>query len=189
MPISSHLAKVWFPWAMILKFSPNVSYGPKYRPRNPHSNGDIGPRKTQKIGFSPKWRRKLLPVPVFTSYSDSPWWTSSITPQISKSPPWHFFEKFDLKVEEFKTFKRVAWISHLQTNAQRGGRPAEYRWRPLFNAAKFGWRLLLECRAVTLPRRESCWKLQGCPILVNRSQPLVGRSSPYYEACGGDVHV
>jgi len=25
------------------------------------------------------------------------------------------------------------WIS-----AQRGGRPAEYRWRPLFNAAKFG---------------------------------------------------
>jgi len=24
------------------------------------------------------------------------------------------------------------------TNAQRDGRPAEYRWRPLFNAAKFG---------------------------------------------------
>ena len=23
-------------------------------------------------------------------------------------------------------------------NAQRDGRPAEYRWRPLFNAAKFG---------------------------------------------------
>jgi len=23
-------------------------------------------------------------------------------------------------------------------NAQRAGRPAEYRWRPLFNAAKFG---------------------------------------------------
>jgi len=22
-------------------------------------------------------------------------------------------------------------------NAQRDGRPAEYRWRPLFNAAKF----------------------------------------------------
>jgi len=31
---------------------------------------------------------------------------------------------------------------HLQlemwANAQRDGRPAEYRWRPLFNAAKFG---------------------------------------------------
>ena len=29
-------------------------------------------------------------------------------------------------------------------NAQRHGRPAEYRWRPLFNAAKFGWRPLLD---------------------------------------------
>jgi len=42
-------------------------------------------------------------------------------------------------------------------NAQRDGRPAEYRWRPLFNAPKFGWRPILECRAVTLPRRESRW--------------------------------
>ena len=40
-------------------------------------------------------------------------------------------------------------------NAQRDGRPAEYRWRPLFNAAKFGWRPLLEYRAVTLARRET----------------------------------
>ena len=36
-------------------------------------------------------------------------------------------------------------------NAQRDGRPAEHRWRPLFNAAKFGPRPLLECRGVTLP--------------------------------------
>jgi len=59
--------------------------------------------------------------------------------------------------------------------------PAEYRWCPLFNAAKFGWRPILECRAVTLPRRETCWNLRGCPKLTNGSQPLVGRSSPYYE--------
>jgi len=70
-------------------------------------------------------------------------------------------------------------------NAQRDSRPAEYRWRPLFNAAKFGWRLLLECRAVTLPRRESCWNLQGCPKLANSSQPLGGWSSPYYEDMWG----
>jgi len=37
------------------------------------------------------------------------------------------------------------------------------------------------CHAVTLPRRETSWNLQGCPKLVNRSQPLVGRRSPY---CG-----
>jgi len=65
--------------------------------------------------------------------------------------------------------------------AQRDGRPVEYRWRPLLNATKFGWCLLLECRAVMLPRRETCWNVQGCPKLPNRSQPLVGRSSPYYE--------
>ena len=43
-------------------------------------------------------------------------------------------------------------------NAKRDGRPAEHRWRPLFNAAMFGWCPLLECRAVTLPRRGSRWK-------------------------------
>jgi len=26
----------------------------------------------------------------------------------------------------------------MSANAQRDGRPAEYRWRSLFNAAKFG---------------------------------------------------
>ena len=69
-------------------------------------------------------------------------------------------------------------------NAQRDGRPAKYRWRPLFNAAKFGWRPLLKCSAVTLPRSESRWNLQGCPKLANISQPLVGRSSPYYDDMG-----
>ena len=66
-------------------------------------------------------------------------------------------------------------------NGQRDGCPADYRWRPLFNAAKFGWRPLLEYRAVTLPRSETRWNLQRCPQLANASQPLVGRSSPY---CG-----
>ena len=64
-------------------------------------------------------------------------------------------------------------------NAQCDGRTAEYKWRHLFNAAKFGWRPLLECNAVTLPRRETRWNLLGRPKLANRSQPLVGRSSPY----------
>jgi len=44
-------------------------------------------------------------------------------------------------------------------NVQRDGHPAEYRWRPLFNAAKFGWRPLAECHAVTLARRETRWNL------------------------------
>jgi len=66
-------------------------------------------------------------------------------------------------------------------NAQRDGRPAEHRWRPLFNAAEFGWRSLLDCRAITLPRRETRWNYLGCLKLPDPSQPLVGRYSPY---CG-----
>ena len=68
-------------------------------------------------------------------------------------------------------------ITRIWANAQRDGRPAEYRWRPLINAAKFGWRPLLECRAVTLPSRETSWNLHGCPKLAKRSQPC----SPYYD--------
>jgi len=33
------------------------------------------------------------------------------------------------------TFKQEMWAN---PNAQRDGRPSEYRWCPLFNAAKFG---------------------------------------------------
>jgi len=49
----------------------------------------------------------------------------------------------------FKHFTTAHYIDqtllHLLTtrmwaNAQPDGRPAEHRWRPLFNAAKFGWR-------------------------------------------------
>jgi len=40
--------------------------------------------------------------------------------------------------------------TRMWANTQRDIRPAEYRWRPLFNAAKYGWHQLLECRAVTL---------------------------------------
>ena len=71
--------------------------------------------------------------------------------------------------------------NRMWATGQRDGRPAEYRWRPLFNAAKFGWRPLLECRAVTLHRRESRSNLQGCHKLTKRSQPLISPSSPYCE--------
>jgi len=63
----------------------------------------------------------------------------------------------------------ITITTRMWANAQRDGRPAEYRWRPLFNAAKFGWCPLPECRAVTLSRRKTRWNLQGCPKLANRS--------------------
>jgi len=76
-------------------------------------------------------------------------------------------------------------LTRMSANAQRDGCPAEYRWRPLLNAAKFSWCPLVECRAVTLPRRETRWNLRGCPKLANRSQLLVGQSLPYCTAMWG----
>jgi len=58
-------------------------------------------------------------------------------------------------------------------NAQRDGRPAEYRWRSLFNAADY---YRVQCSNAAKTRNPL--KFAGCPKLPNRSQPLVGRSSP-----------
>ena len=41
-------------------------------------------------------------------------------------------DKLKLESETKQTEARMC------ANAQRGGRPAKHRWRPLFNAAKFG---------------------------------------------------
>ena len=35
-------------------------------------------------------------------------------------------------------------LTRMWANAQRDGRPAKHKWHPLFNAAKFGWRPLLD---------------------------------------------
>ena len=64
-------------------------------------------------------------------------------------------------------------------NAQCDGRPAKYRWRPLFNAAVWltptttqsGWRPLLECRAVMLPRCKTRWNLQTRQQISAASRP------------------
>jgi len=94
-----------------------------------------------------------------------------------------FSTKIHCKLSAESAYERILRLE-MWANAQRDGHPAQYRWRLLFNAAKFGWRPILECRAVTLPRCETRWNLQGCPKLTKWSQPLVGRSSPY---CGGHV--
>jgi len=65
-------------------------------------------------------------------------------------------------------------------NAQRDGCPAEHRWRPLFNAAVW----LTPTTGVpcsNAAKTRNPLKLAGMPKLPDRSQPLVGRSSPY---CG-----
>jgi len=41
-------------------------------------------------------------------------------------------------------FQAITFGTRMWANAQRDGRPAEHRWRPLFNAARFGWCPLLD---------------------------------------------
>ena len=78
--------------------------------------------------------------------------------------------------------------TRMWADVQRDGRAVEYRWHPLFNAAKFGRLALLEYWAVTLPRRETRWNYLGCPKLPDRYQSLVGRSSPYImRTCEGHI--
>ena len=72
-------------------------------------------------------------------------------------------------------------------NSVRGKSPR--KCRPMYSVAaqetakhraKFGWPPMSDV-AVTKPRRETRLNLLGCPKLANRSQPLVGRNSPYYD--------
>jgi len=74
-------------------------------------------------------------------------------------------------------------------NAQRNGHPAEYRWHPLFNTAKFGWRPLLECRAVTLPRDETRWNLQGAPNSRTDLSRYWAEVHHVMRTCGGGIAV
>ena len=69
-------------------------------------------------------------------------------------------------------------------NAQRDGRPAEHRWCLLFNAAKFGSRPLLECGAVTLPRRETPLKFAGVPQTRQQNSAV---SRPKFTILSGHV--
>ena len=85
--------------------------------------------------------------------------------------------------------KRKTWTqSEFCTwqNSVRGQQPPKCTYSaPALKAAKrrtiFGSPLLNDVGVVTKPRRETRWNLLGCPELANRSQPLVGRSSPRCE--------
>jgi len=48
-------------------------------------------------------------------------------------------EIYSISKNNFKNTKTSSQYKlEMWANAQPDGRPAEYRWRPLFNAAKFG---------------------------------------------------
>ena len=65
------------------------------------------------------------------------------------------FVRLSLILVTILVFQSVSVQTRMWANAKRDGCPAEYRWHIVFHAAKFGRRPLLECCAVTLPRRET----------------------------------
>ena len=69
-------------------------------------------------------------------------------------------------------------------SAQRDGCPAEYRWRPLFNAAKFGW-----CPTTRVPysnaaKKRNPLKFAGVP---QTRQQISAVSSPKFTILSGHV--
>jgi len=82
-----------------------------------------------------------------------------------------------MKFENIHSTKQT----RMWANAQCDGRPAEYRWRPVFNTAKFGSHPLLKCRAVTLPKYEST-RLGGCKWILHLAKFHYGPEPPRRES-------
>ena len=66
-------------------------------------------------------------------------------------------------------------------NAHSDGRPAKYRWRPLFNAAKVSLTPTTRVPCSNADKARNPLKCAEVPKLAKRSQPLIGRSSDYCE--------
>ena len=77
-------------------------------------------------------------------------------------------------------------------NAQRDGRRVEYRWRPLFNAAKFGWRPLLHRvrkklnQSIFASHFAKCWSIFENSFTNRLSSKFIGillwNVSPYLKS-------
>jgi len=74
-------------------------------------------------------------------------------------------------------------------NAQRDGRPAEYRWRPLFERRKVWLTPNTRVPCNKAAKTQNPLTFAGVPKLPDRSQPLVGRSSPYCGDIWGDIDI
>ena len=80
--------------------------------------------------------------------------------------------------------------TRMWANAQRDGRPAKYRWRPLFNTAVWLTATTrVPCsntdkkskplKLAGVPQTNERFSADSRPKFTKGSQPIVGRSSPY----------
>ena len=68
-------------------------------------------------------------------------------------------------------------------NAQRDGRPVEHRWRPLFNAVKFGWRPLLDAVQKRCQDAKPIQIWRGAPT----GKPISAATGPKFTILRGHV--
>jgi len=102
-------------------------------------------------------------------------WSCSTLCSIYGLKTYDWYVRFALSLPIIKQLEMWA-------NAQRDGRPAEYRWRSLFNAAKCGWRPVLECRAVRLAsgaRMANFGRFSGPEFPASRMQHISGLHSKF----------
>jgi len=69
-------------------------------------------------------------------------------------------------------------------NAQRDGRPAKYRWRPLFNAAKFGLTPTTRVPCSNAAKMRNLLKFAGVP---QTRQWILAVSRPKFTILSGHV--
>jgi len=75
--------------------------------------------------------------------------------------------------------------TRMWANAQRDGCPAEHRWRPLFNAAKFGWcPLLVPCSNAA--KTQNQLKFAGVP---QTNETISAASGPKFTILWGHAGV
>jgi len=81
------------------------------------------------------------------------------------------------------------WRTRMWANAQRNGRPSECRWRPVFNAANFGWRALHRSARVpcsNAAKTRNPLKFAGVP---QTGKPISAVSGPMFDILWGHADI
>jgi len=80
-------------------------------------------------------------------------------------------------------------LTRMRANAQRDGRPVEYRWRPVFNAAKFGWSpLAAEIGPVVWGTPANFNRFRILAVLLHGT-PVVGISQTLWRWTEGATYI
>ena len=93
---------------------------------------------------------------IFHSFVVIVMWGTLCTPHYNYNEGMKYYIWYNVYYEVSNATAKISGIQgklEMWANAPRDGRPVEYRWRPLLNAAKFGSRPVLECCAVMLTNR------------------------------------